>query len=807
MSLNVTNVSVWFSYVSIQKPDGSNLIWPQAIFSGGGFLDTATLPTSGTYTIFVDPYGSATGSITLTLYDVPADLGGGLTFGQAQTLTIATPGQNARPTFSGTPGQRVAIRIAGIALTPLYSAEVVDLLDPAGVRIGGSGAVSSTGWIDTKTLTSSGAHTVHVDPMASATGPSTVTVYDVPPDSTGSLSIGAPPRTATITVPGQDARLTFAGYADQPLRVRRSAITVTPSVVRVLQPDGTVLASSGIVGTPDGYFDTTLPQDGTYTVHVDGFEHATGSMSITLSHPEDDPGTAGADQSAAVGDDTALDPASPHPMSPTGPAAPGSYTTQTWSPEDTGTSDGLDVVSSTSPGTAALTGVAIDGEDGDPIGGATVTLTRGSTSTSTTTDSSGGYAFIDMPPGSYTVDVDAPSFGQYTAYNVLLDQNEMYQETAALLNEDQTFDYSSPIDTSRRTAREGTATDETWDSHFRPPPTIRVALYAIHVAGKWSYTCNSPDRERPEERSTYRRTKTYPWKYYVLRSVWGEIGRGGDWPGGSDFPPAAVAATASAVSNFAWRFRIERMAYVPANADIAAHENDQCFFPGVLVPFSWHSYVGDVLTNRVMHTADPQRLRLTFHLGDETCEGPNDCPRYEQVSCPGPGQQSDFGFFDPTYAGSAVQERLGTPAVLSQLGAKAAVEHCGVSNWKAIVNYYFRPRAGLSGGRVVQGRPTDVPPVPKALGWQGFGKVDLSFPSEFQDGQDAGWRYNIEKKPSGASGYRLYKQVFFDWHSRTIPTTWTDWTAGCASYRVRAWNPYGFSDYAYFNGGALLCGS
>ena len=37
----------------------------------GGFLDTTTLPTSGAYTILVDPQGSGTGGVTLTLYDVP----------------------------------------------------------------------------------------------------------------------------------------------------------------------------------------------------------------------------------------------------------------------------------------------------------------------------------------------------------------------------------------------------------------------------------------------------------------------------------------------------------------------------------------------------------------------------------------------------------------------------------------------------------------------------------------------------------------------------------------------------------------
>ena len=73
VSLNLTAVSISFSYVSIRKPDGTDLVSSRAVFTSGKFIDTVTLPTTGTYTIYIDPNGTATGSMTLTLYDVPAD--------------------------------------------------------------------------------------------------------------------------------------------------------------------------------------------------------------------------------------------------------------------------------------------------------------------------------------------------------------------------------------------------------------------------------------------------------------------------------------------------------------------------------------------------------------------------------------------------------------------------------------------------------------------------------------------------------------------------------------------------------------
>ena len=57
--------------LSILKPDGSNLSSPSLMGTNGGFVDAKTLPVGGTYTILVDPQGTALGGATLTLYDVP----------------------------------------------------------------------------------------------------------------------------------------------------------------------------------------------------------------------------------------------------------------------------------------------------------------------------------------------------------------------------------------------------------------------------------------------------------------------------------------------------------------------------------------------------------------------------------------------------------------------------------------------------------------------------------------------------------------------------------------------------------------
>ena len=89
--------------VSITKPDGTALVAATSMGTNGGFIDVKSLPTTGTYTILVDPQSFAIGSATLQLYDVPADASAAITAGGAP-VTIATtiPGQNAKLTFAGT---------------------------------------------------------------------------------------------------------------------------------------------------------------------------------------------------------------------------------------------------------------------------------------------------------------------------------------------------------------------------------------------------------------------------------------------------------------------------------------------------------------------------------------------------------------------------------------------------------------------------------------------------------------------------------------------------------------------------------
>lgn len=268
--------------LSILNPDGSVLV-TGSIGAVTSFIDTQVLPATGAYAITADPIGAGTGNVTLTLYSVPADLTGSLTFGSALSLTIGTPGQNASYTFTGTSGHRVSLATNGSAVSANVS-----IRTSAGVVLGSTTSGIISGFIEPITLATTDTYTVVVDPSTYNTGNLTLTLYDVPADVTGTMTTDGTPANVTIGTPGQNGSLTFSGTAGH--RVSLSVSGSAPSgTVQIQTSTGTVLgsASSGVIST---FIDpVTLPSTATYTVFVNPFGNATGTVTLKLYDVPTDP--------------------------------------------------------------------------------------------------------------------------------------------------------------------------------------------------------------------------------------------------------------------------------------------------------------------------------------------------------------------------------------------------------------------------------------------------------------------------------------------------------------------------------------
>ncbi|MDQ3777917.1 MAG: hypothetical protein M3310_03485, partial [Actinomycetota bacterium] len=283
ISLNAGSVTMSSAKVSILAPGGTTLVPATTVGTGGAFIDTKTLASTGTYTIVVDPQSTATGSMTLTLYDVPPDASAvAVPDGAAVTVTTTTPGQNAGVTFDGAPDQRVSVQLSGVTIgTSACCSTKVSILKPDGttqvapVNVGTSG-----GFIDATTLTVAGTYTIFVDPQGAATGSATVKVVT---EASSAIVPGGPAVTVTAASPGSSAQLTFAGSAGSRVSLAMTAVTISNATVSIRKPDGTTLVSATGIGPSGGFIDaTTLPVSGTYSILVDPQGTATGSMTLRL---------------------------------------------------------------------------------------------------------------------------------------------------------------------------------------------------------------------------------------------------------------------------------------------------------------------------------------------------------------------------------------------------------------------------------------------------------------------------------------------------------------------------------------------
>ena len=277
ISLGVTPVTITTVNISILKPDGSTLVAPAPIGTGGGAIDSQVLPTSGPYTILIDPALTYTGNVTLTLYNTP-DITGTITIdGATVTPTLTVPGQRARYTFTGTAGQWVNLGMTAVTI----SSSTVSLLKPDGTTLVSTSITTTGGSLDPTTmLPTTGTYTIVVDPIGLATGSMTLTLTS---PLTGTITLDGASVPLSLTKAGRTARYTFSGTSGQWLSLGLTAVTIASSTVTLLKPDGTQLASTS-VGTTGGGLEppSTLPTTGTYTIVVDPVGTNTGNITLKL---------------------------------------------------------------------------------------------------------------------------------------------------------------------------------------------------------------------------------------------------------------------------------------------------------------------------------------------------------------------------------------------------------------------------------------------------------------------------------------------------------------------------------------------
>ena len=193
--------------LAILAPDGSTLA-STSLCKPTVVLEPVVLPVDGTYTVFINPSNGYTGSATVTVYqavDVTGTISPG---GPSVPVTISTPGQNARLTFTGSANQQVSLTLTGSTIGGTSSCSstngAVAILKPDGSTLGSTSLCKPDSFLDTLVLPAAGSYTVLINPHMISTGSASARLYTVV-DATGTISPGGPSVPVTISTPGQNA--------------------------------------------------------------------------------------------------------------------------------------------------------------------------------------------------------------------------------------------------------------------------------------------------------------------------------------------------------------------------------------------------------------------------------------------------------------------------------------------------------------------------------------------------------------------------------------------------------------------------
>ncbi len=133
-----------------------------------------------------------------------------------------------------------------------------------------------------------GVYSIVVDPAKTTTGSTTVALYDVPADYSGSTTVDGNGVLVPLNYVGQNGQVTFPGSQNQQVRVRVTGNSVGGFLtVKLMRgtPGGTLTLVAQAASSSSS-FDLALqplPATDTFTIIVDPDQLNTGSATISVT--------------------------------------------------------------------------------------------------------------------------------------------------------------------------------------------------------------------------------------------------------------------------------------------------------------------------------------------------------------------------------------------------------------------------------------------------------------------------------------------------------------------------------------------
>jgi len=251
--------------------------------------------TSGRITI-TTPNGQAVSTADFFVPPAPftvAEVGatGRVAVGGSTSLTLSTANKIGLIVFDGELGKRFSLNLTNVTIgSSCCNTAEVAIYNPDGTLLVSRLNFGRDGrFVGPFTLPATGTYTILIDPTGTNKGSATLTLYEVPDNVTGTLTVNNPtPLLVTITTPGQNANLTFSGTIGQKVTVRITNNTITSSggvFVVLNDPNGFQVTAATSANSNFNLPQQTLTATGTYSILINPFAAATGSLNIRVSSP------------------------------------------------------------------------------------------------------------------------------------------------------------------------------------------------------------------------------------------------------------------------------------------------------------------------------------------------------------------------------------------------------------------------------------------------------------------------------------------------------------------------------------------
>jgi trimeric autotransporter adhesin len=281
---NYSSLPVGYSMTaSVLKPDGTVLSSCSSGITEG--LDGCHfwIPTTGTYTLRLDPYGFEVTSFDARLN---TDFRATLVNGSPIEIALDRRGRNALLTFDVASGQAVTLNLASIVTSPANKQLQLRVYNASGTQVQTQWSSGGNNTLNLYGL-AAGTYTALVVPDDAVTATFTANIAAVTPVP---LSANGATTAASAVLPGQTLYFTFAGTQAQNLSLGLTDISFASGAagypwIQVLRPDGYQLTTANCSTTPGRCQIPmrNLPATGTYRIEVVTSVIEKTNVSATLS--------------------------------------------------------------------------------------------------------------------------------------------------------------------------------------------------------------------------------------------------------------------------------------------------------------------------------------------------------------------------------------------------------------------------------------------------------------------------------------------------------------------------------------------